>query len=51
VINLVTRLGLLSETENQSFTALSEEDHAILEEYVRNRTGFAERKPTNKAEH
>ena len=50
VINLVTRLGLLAETENQTFTALSDEDHAILEEYVRNQTGSAERKPVDKME-
>jgi hypothetical protein len=48
VINLVTRLGLLAETENQTLTALSEEDHAILEEYVRNKTGSAESKPPTK---
>jgi len=39
VINLVTRLGLLADTENKTFAALSEEDHAILDEYVRSKTG------------
>jgi hypothetical protein len=47
VINLVTRLGLLAETENKTFTALSEEDHAILDEYVRSKTGPAAGKPNN----
>jgi hypothetical protein len=47
VINLVTRLGLLAETENKTFTALSEEDHAILDEYVRSKTGPAAGKPSN----
>jgi hypothetical protein len=50
VINLVTRLGLLADTENKTLTALSEEDHAILDEYVRSKTGPAERKPANKPE-
>ena len=47
VINLVTRLGLLAETENKTITALSEEDHAILDEYVRSKTGPAAGKPSN----
>jgi hypothetical protein len=47
VINLVTRLGLLAKTENKTFTALSEEDHAILDEYVRSKTGPAAGKPSN----
>jgi hypothetical protein len=50
VINLVSRLGLLAETEDKTLTALSDEDHAILEEYVRNQTGSAERKPVDKME-
>jgi Family of unknown function (DUF5681) len=50
VINLVTRLGLLAETENKTFIALSEEDHAILDDYVRSKTAPAERKPANKVE-
>jgi hypothetical protein len=41
VINLVTKLGLLAETDNKTITALSEEDHAILEEYVRSKTAPA----------
>jgi hypothetical protein len=47
VINLVTRLGLLAETENKSFSALSEEDHAILDEYVRSKSGPAAGKARN----
>ena len=47
VINLVTRLGLLAETENKSFSALSEEDHAILDEYVRSKSGPAAGKVHN----
>jgi hypothetical protein len=47
VINLVTRLGLLAETENKTITALSEEDHAILDEYVRSKTGPAAGKASN----
>jgi len=50
VINLVTRLGLLADTESESFTALSEEDHAILEDYVRSKTGPGAGKPANKLE-
>jgi hypothetical protein len=50
VINLLTKLGLLADTENKTFTALSEEDHAILDEYVLSKTGPAERKPANKLE-
>jgi hypothetical protein len=41
---------LLAETENKTFTALSDEDHAILDEYVRSKTGPAERKSANKLE-
>jgi Family of unknown function (DUF5681) len=47
VINLVTRLGLLAETENKTITALSEEDHAILDDYVRSKTGPAVSKAGN----
>jgi hypothetical protein len=47
VINLVTKLGLLAETENKTITALSEEDHAILEEYVRSKTEPAASKASN----
>src|SRR5262249_53619310 len=50
VINLVTRLGLLAETENKTLTALSEEDHAILDEYVRNKTGTAAGKASDQKE-
>jgi hypothetical protein len=50
VINLVTRLGLLAETDNKTITALSEEDHAILDEYVRSKIGPAAGKPSNQVE-
>jgi hypothetical protein len=39
VINLIARLGLLADTENETLTALSEEDQAILDDYVRSKTG------------
>jgi hypothetical protein len=42
VINLVARLGLLADTENETLTALSEEDQAILDDYVRSKTGPTE---------
>jgi hypothetical protein len=50
VIGLVTKLGLLADVEKETFATLSEEDHAILEEYVRNQTESAERKPVDKME-
>ena len=50
VINLVARLGLLADTENETYAALSEEDHAILEEYVRSKIGSAERRSATKVE-
>jgi hypothetical protein len=50
VINLVTRLGLLADTQNETLTALSEEDQAILEDYVRSKTGPAASKARNQLE-
>jgi hypothetical protein len=50
VIGLVAKLGLLADAEKETFTTLSEEDQAILEEYVRNQTGSAERTPVVKME-
>jgi hypothetical protein len=50
VINLVARLGLLAETENETRAALSEEDQAILDEYVRSKTGPAAGKANNQLE-
>jgi hypothetical protein len=47
VIGLVAKLGLLADTENKTITALSEEDHAILDEYVRSKTGPAVSKAGN----
>jgi hypothetical protein len=41
VIGLVTKLGLLADTENEMSAALSEEDHAILQDYVRSQTAPA----------
>jgi hypothetical protein len=41
VIGLVTRLGLLADTETETITALSEEDQAILAEYVQSQAGAA----------
>jgi|SRR5690242_12459069 Family of unknown function (DUF5681) len=43
VIALVARLGLLAEAEPETST-LSDEDHAILEEYVRRHTRHPEAK-------
>jgi hypothetical protein len=50
VINLVTRLGLLAETEKETVTALSQEDQAILDDYVRSKTGPAAGKAANQVE-
>jgi Family of unknown function (DUF5681) len=44
VIGLVARLGLLSEAEPETSNGLSEEDHSILQEYVRRHTTRSEPK-------
>ena len=38
VIGLVTKLGLLADTDKETSAALSEEDHAILQDYMRSQT-------------
>ncbi|MFY9835695.1 MAG: DUF5681 domain-containing protein [Xanthobacteraceae bacterium] len=45
VLGLVAKLGLLADVERESVTTLSEEDRAILEEYVQSQTGAAESNP------
>jgi hypothetical protein len=50
VIALVARLGLLTDAEPETSTALSDEDHAILEEYVRRHTGRSEAKHQSSVE-
>jgi hypothetical protein len=41
VIGLVAKLGLFADVEQESDGALSEEDRAILAEYVQSQTGAA----------
>ena len=50
VIALVARLGLLTDAEPETSTALSDEDHAILEEYVRRHTRRSEAKHESSVE-
>jgi hypothetical protein len=47
VIGLVAKLGLLADVEQESVTTLSEEDRAILAEYVQSQTGAAESNPAD----
>jgi hypothetical protein len=47
VIGLVAKLGLFADTEKEPFRTLSEEDQAILEDYVRSQTGSAAAKTEN----
>jgi hypothetical protein len=47
---ILARVGLLGESETTTVPALSDEDDAILEDFVRRRTGAAERDPANDAE-
>jgi hypothetical protein len=41
VIGFLARLGLLADTEPETITTLSDEDQAILAEYVQSQTGAA----------
>jgi hypothetical protein len=50
VIGLVTRMGFLGESESKTFAVLSEEDDAILTDYVRRHTGPTERDSANDSE-
>jgi hypothetical protein len=50
VIALVARLGLLTDAEPETSTAFSDEDHAILEEYVRRHTRRSEAKRESSVE-
>jgi Family of unknown function (DUF5681) len=50
VIGLLARAGFLGESESKTVPALSDEDDAILDDFVRRRTGAAERDPANHAE-
>ncbi|MGB8629737.1 MAG: DUF5681 domain-containing protein [Xanthobacteraceae bacterium] len=47
VIGLLAKLGLLAETEEETFTTLSEEDRAILAEFVQSQTGAAGSSPAD----
>jgi hypothetical protein len=47
VIGLLARFGLLADNEPESVTTLSEEDRAILAEYVQSQTGAAESNPAD----
>jgi hypothetical protein len=50
VIALVARLGLLTDAEPEASNALSDEDHAILAEYVRRHTRRSEAKHESSVE-
>jgi hypothetical protein len=47
LIGLITRLGLLGESETETLAELSEEDDAILEDYVRRHPGSTKIDPTS----
>ena len=47
VIALIAKLGLLTDAEPETSTALSHEDHAILQEYVRRHTRRPDAKHEN----
>lgn len=50
VIGLVTRMGILGEPETETIAALSEEDDAILADYVRRHSGSAACNSANNSE-